>query len=398
MHHAASPNYAPRSIDRPVTLPPPPPAALNNPAEAEVWFREAVTAAGEILYRDRPGMPRRASHDSQILALAYAAKPTAKGWILALLSAAGRLAHLADDRDLSDGATRLLHRLAALLAPHRCQAGVFRVTACNATLAREMDKTARTIRRHLAELHAAGFIYRHFTTGPIGLDRPAIDLGPLVSRLPELQAAIADRAQFRADLRADRARCATLPPAAGTGMSGGEDIPVPLNTDDLESLADPVIAPEPAGAGEARGQPQPRAPEKPQDQPLGQPGFVPKPHHVLDQCPSLAAYVAAPSPTWRDLINAAFLLASSWDMNAATWKTLCARLGREWAAITIATVAELPAARFTRSRAPRIELKRASYVAGIARKLARGENASIAASWFRHVKRQTLATASAMTN
>ena len=185
-------------------------------------------------------------------------------------------------------------------------------------------------------------------------------------------------------------------------MSGGEDIPVPHNTDDLESLADPVIASEPAGVGEARGQPQPRAPEKPQDQPqdqpLGQPGFVPKPHHVLDQCPSLAAYVAAPSPTWRDLINAAFLLASSWDMNAATWKTLCAHLGREWAAITIATVAELPAARFTRSRAPRIELKRASYVAGIARKLAQGENVSVAASWFRHVKRRTLAMASAMRN
>jgi hypothetical protein len=50
-------------------------------------------------------------------------------------------------------------------------------------------------------------------------------------------------------------------------------------------------------------------------------------------------------------------------------------------------VAELPASTFTRCSAPRIELRRASYIAGIARKMAKGEDVSITASWFRHVKR-----------
>jgi hypothetical protein len=56
----------------------------------------------------------------------------------------------------------------------------------------------------------------------------------------------------------------------------------------------------------------------------------------------------------------------------------------------VATVAELPPARFTRSSAPRIELRRASYVAGIAKKIAKGEEASVTASWFRHVKQRAL--------
>jgi hypothetical protein len=53
----------------------------------------------------------------------------------------------------------------------------------------------------------------------------------------------------------------------------------------------------------------------------------------------------------------------------------------------VAMVAELPASTFTRCAAPRIELRRASYIAGIARKMAKGEDVSITASWFRHVKR-----------
>ena len=60
---------------------------------------------------------------------------------------------------------------------------------------------ARACRPYLAELQSAGFLYRHFTTGSIGLNRPAIDLGPLVYRLPELEAGIADRALYRARVR-----------------------------------------------------------------------------------------------------------------------------------------------------------------------------------------------------
>jgi hypothetical protein len=96
------------------------------------------------------------------------------------------------------------------------------------------------------------------------------------------------------------------------------------------------------------------------------------------------------TPSWPELIDAAYLLAASWDLNESAWKTLCVNLGREWAAITVATVAELPPARFTRSSAPRIELRRASYVAGIAKKIAKGEEASVTASWFRHVKQRAL--------
>jgi 3-methyladenine DNA glycosylase/8-oxoguanine DNA glycosylase len=98
---------------------------------------------------------------------------------------------------------------------------------------------------------------------------------------------------------------------------------------------------------------------------------------VVDVCPTLAAYLSNPHPAWSDRIDAA-------------WKTLCSGLGREWAALTVAMVAELPADTFTHCGAPRIEQRRASYIAGIARKIAKGEDVSITASWFRHVKRSNL--------
>ena len=91
-------------------------------------------------------------------------------------------------------------------------------------------------------------------------------------------------------------------------------------------------------------------------------------------------------PTWPDLIEAACHLATRWNLNSRVWQTLCLHLGREWAALTVATVAELPESRFTLSRAPTPELRRAGYVAGIAKKLAKGQEASVAASWFRHIK------------
>src|SRR5271156_3834491 len=141
MNHAYRPDFKPRAEDGRVPFPAPPEAALSDASAADAWFGQAVGAAGEILYRDRPGMPHRTPHDSQVFAMAHAAKAIAKGRILNILAAAGQLAHMADDAPLSDGAGRLLARLAALLDRGKCEQGWFHVTACNATLAQEMGKT-----------------------------------------------------------------------------------------------------------------------------------------------------------------------------------------------------------------------------------------------------------------
>ena len=384
MSDAYRPDFRPKPEDGRVPFPAPSDAALREATAADIWFNQAVGAAGEILYRDRPGMPHRAPHDAQVFAMAHAARPVAKGRILSILAAAGQLAHMADDAPLSDGAVRLLARLVALLDRMRCECGWFQVTACNATLAQEMGKSRRTIARYLAELQGAGFLYRHFTTGSIGLDRPAIDLGPLVYRLPELEAAIADRAFYRAEVRAERHRCATL-----SEKTGGDDKTSTLNTNDSENNKESVFALKKNVAGSVQGQPQPSGAVTPNYGPLGRPKWIPKTHQVVDVCPTIAAYLSNPYPAWNDLIDAAYVLATQYDLNDAIWKTLCGGLGREWAALTVAMVAELPAATFTRCAAPRIEQRRASYIAGIARKLAKGEEISITASWFRHVKRST---------
>ena len=382
MNHAYRPDYKPKAEDGRVNFPAPPEAALKGAAAADAWFDQAVGAAGEILYRDRPGMPHRTPHDSQVFAMAHAAKPVAKGRILSLLSAAGQLAHIEDDGPLSDGAGRLLTRLAALLDRSRCEQGWFHVTACNATLAQEMGKTKRTIARYLAELQGAGFLYRHFTTGSIGLDRPAIDLGPLVYRLPELEAAIAERALYRSEVRAERNRCATF-----LEKTGGDDKTGTLNTDDLKGSTESVFALKKDVAGSGVGSSQISGGVKAGYAPVGRPKWIPKTHQVVDVCPTLAAYLSTPHPSWNDLIDAAYVLAAQYDLNDTTWKTLCGGLGREWAALTVAMVAELPAATFTRCAAPRVELRRASYIAGIAQKMTNGQDVSITASWFRHVKR-----------
>lgn len=376
MNHAQRPSYRVADEDGRVAFPPPPLEACMAADAADAWFNDAAQEAGEILYRDRPGMPHRAPHDSQVFAMTRAAKPAPKGKILSLLAAAGQLAHLSDEQPVSDGAYRLLARLAALLDRKRCDQGWFLVTACNATLAQEMAKTTRTIARYLAELQAAGFLYRHFTTGSIGLDRPSIDLGPLVYRLPELEACIADRARYRSELRSERNRCATLPE-----KTGGDDNPIILNTDDPKCSSESVSAQERRVAVSGSVTPSPSF------GPLGKPKWTPKVTQVLDVCPTLVAYLRSAQPVWADLVDAGYVLAAQYDLNDTTWRTLVAGLGREWAALTVAMVAELPASTFTRCKAPRIELRRASYIAGIARKLAAGEDVSIVASWFRHVKR-----------
>nr|WP_295744919.1 hypothetical protein [uncultured Acidocella sp.] len=386
MNHVYRPSFSPRPERPPVPFPPPSPEALHDPAAADTWLQNAADAAADILYRDRPGMPHREPHDSQVLARAYAAEPTSKTWLNAILMAAGQLPHIAGGAAVSDGAARLLYRLAALLSREGCEKGDYRLTVCNATLAHELGRTVRSIRRYLSELQASGWIYRHFTTGPIGLARPAIDLGPTVQRLTELEDEIAGRAEARADQRADRARCATLGVILDQEESGGEDRAGPLNTDDSESLSGTVSAQEGSVAGKVSGKPQQGADVKGFFHPGGRPAFTPKPRLVLDHCPTLAAYVGTLDPTWFDLIEAAGRLASRWDLHSRVWQTLCLHLGREWAALTVATVAELPNSHFTLSRAATPELRRAGYVSGIAKKLEKGQAASVAASWFRHLK------------
>lgn len=335
--------------------------------------------------RTRLGLPRRSPHDRQVLAAAYAAQGTAKNWLTAVLLAAGRLPHIAGGKDVSDGASRLLYRLTALLHKQGCTTGNFQVTVCNKTLAHEMNRDVRSIRRYLAELQDAGWIYRHFTTGSLGIQRPAIDLGPTATRLSELEGAISARAEARAEIRAMRAECETLNNKE-TNLSWGEDKPVPLNTDDSESICN-VIAKERdslvSDCGKAsqsvdiKGIYENKRPE-----------FIPKIGLVLEQCPSLALYVDQRSARWPDLVDAASKLAEKWDLNEIIWGRLCLALGREWAAITVGTVAELPETWFTRSRGQTIGSKRASYVSGIAKKLATNQ-VNITASWFRHMTRHS---------
>ncbi|MDE8347437.1 MAG: replication initiation protein RepC, partial [Acidocella sp.] len=167
---------------------------------------------------------------------------------------------------------------------------------------------------------------------------------------------------------------------------GGDKIAT-LNTDDLECSSDSVSALREEVVGSARDNTPASRGGKVNFGPIGRPKWIPKVHQVIDVCPTLATYLSTPHPQWSDLVDASYVLAARFELNDRAWKTLCGGLGREWAALTVAMVAELPAETFTRCAAPSIELRRASYIAGIARKMTAGKDVSITASWFRHVKR-----------
>lgn len=390
--HGQRYNFSPKSdhtTRQPVAFPPPPDAALQDPTAADEWFDQALDKADEPLYHAAPGMPRHGANDAQVFAMACEARPTSKHWIQTIFQATGRFRHLTDDRPVSRTAEALLRRLVALLNAERCNQGWFHVTACNATLAKEMEVEERAIRRNLALLQQAGFLYRHYTTGEVGLKRHSIDLGPLIYRLDELASNIQQKAEDRLAVREARTHSLTFSnKILEQQMTGGEDKFVPLNTTESESLTDSVSAQGESVVGRAREQRREPVEKRANFAPTGRPEFVPKSEFVAEMCPNLAAYVRSPVKNWSDLIDAAYVLSENWGMNRATWKSLCANLGREWTAITIAVVAELPAARFTRSNAPSLELKRARYVSGIARKIHKEEEISVAASWLKHVKLQ----------
>lgn len=386
---AYRPEFSPRLDTNVVKLSAPPEQALQDPIAANSWFSEAVDAAGELIYEARPGMPRHADNDRQILALALSAKPVYKGFLLSVLAGAGgRLVHLSYDRNLSSVSAILLSRLVSLLKPEACEKGNFLVKSSNAMLAQEMGKTERTIRRLMSELQEAGFIYRHFTTGPVGLSRKCIDLGPLVCRLPELQDGMAERALYRAEARADRSRCATLSEVKDRNISGREDTIDPLDTQDFKYLSVPVIAQEKDGSQSGVGKVLPEDNSTASIRSTDQLPVPPPPSIIVSNSPSLRAYLCNSPDSRSEVFEAAYRLAMNWGLNRRSWQSLCSHLGREWTTVCIATVAELPSSRFNQGLDDDLGSRRARYLAGIARKLATGEDVDITASWRRLVARR----------
>lgn len=65
------------------------------------------------------------------------------------------------------------------------------------------------------------------------------------------------------------------------------------------------------------------------------------------------------------MIEGAYPVAGRCGLNQTAWSTLCQHLDPERAAITVFTVADLPASRFTQSNEPTVCLGRAAYVGGI---------------------------------
>jgi hypothetical protein len=370
-----------------VCFPAPTAAALTSPIAADAWFDQALQDADEPIYHPAPGMPRRGANDAMVFAMARSAKPESKIWIQTVFQRSGRLRYISNDRPIPGSAERLLKRLVALLDRESCAKGWFHVKACNHTLAHELETSARSIQRDLATLQTAGFIYRHYTTGEIGLKRKSIDLGPLVYRLDELNQDTKRKAAERQELRELRNRSVTFPDVRGNQtIAGGDDNAVALNTDDSESFCISVSA-QGEDAVEKTGAacPDPtRQAANPKQLPL--PKHPPNPDLVVQISPCINAYVGASPKTWPAVINAAYAISSTWQLNRTTWGALCAHLGRDWAAIAVAIVAELPESRFTPSKTLTLAQQRARYLAGIVRKIARQQDVNIAASWYRLVK------------
>jgi hypothetical protein len=372
-------NFCPKIDHGRVNFPPPPPAALKDTRAADEWYDESVRESEQYRCFPTKGMPILPEHNSRIFALSKTAKPATKMWITTIINCNGKLHSLDQSKPISARAKDLLCRMVGFLSPDNCRKGNFCITVSNGTLSDEMGLSPRHVIRLLKELHDAGFIFRHFGTGDIGVTRKCIDLSPLVARLGELADAIADRAQNRAAKRSEREKCATMPE-----MTRGDDNNVTLNTDKNLDTSESVEAMKEERPKNSAPSGLPTT-KQTSANPVQKPSWQPKSSQVVDNCPSIAAYLSTPYPDWPAVVAAASALAARFDLNQKAWVTLCAYFGREWAAITVAIVAEMPPAAFTRS-APTIEQKRAAYLGGIARKLGNGEDVGITATWFRHIK------------
>ena len=75
------------------------------------------------------------------------------------------------------------------------------------------------------------------------------------------------------------------------------------------------------------------------------------PDELLRLAPRLKTYLATPSPTWPDMVEAADWLRHDLGVSKPLWGEACLAMGREQAASAVAIVAAKPAAHFTSSPA-----------------------------------------------
>src|ERR1700760_912201 len=88
---------------------------------------------------------------------------------------------------------------------------------------------------------------------------------------------------------------------------------------------------------------------------------------MVELAPRLAAYMPPryDDRSWAALIEAALWLSSEMGINRTLWARACQVMGREYAAVALATVSTRPAGHFTSGPG--------GYFAGMLRKFERGE-------------------------
>jgi hypothetical protein len=137
---------------------------------------------------------------------------TAAGELFGLPAAAEDPADLSDRSSIkvSARACWTLAKLVGYVTPGAARSGNYRVSVCNATAAKALGITRRTLQRHLAELECAGWILRHMTGGDLGLNRAGIDFGPMVMRQDEIVAGLKKKSEESRAERAALHHCPTL--------------------------------------------------------------------------------------------------------------------------------------------------------------------------------------------
>ena len=126
---------------------------------------------------------------------------------------------------------------------------------------------------------------------------------------------------------------AQAPNTANTGPVGPADRPHIISTDSDLNPSDTVMA------TDESSRPAPPPPK---------PASV-RPEELLHLAPRLAAYVAAPHPDWREIVDAAGVgLRPELGVSPSLWGEACAAVGRPLAAVALAIVSTKPPAHFRR--------------------------------------------------
>jgi len=73
------------------------------------------------------------------------------------------------------------------------------------------------------------------------------------------------------------------------------------------------------------------------------------PDELVRLAPRLRSYLAAPAPTWPDVVDAADWLRGELGVSKPLWGEACLAMGREEAAIAVAIVSAKPAGHFRTS-------------------------------------------------